>query len=174
MSRFIVPALVFVLVGAATVTPERAAAQGTEPPDSVHFYGLTPNSAIAAGVVIPADRAVVWTSGTVPPLFNERADPGTRERYGDTRIQATGILGRIEEQLRDLGLSMRDVVYVRAYLVPDPATGTIDTQGWNEAFARYFGTQDNPTRPARSTVGVVALVNPDWLIELEVFAAFPP
>src|SRR5690606_28646946 len=135
-----------------------------EPPDSVRFYGLSPNSAIAAGVVIPADRAVVWTSGTVPPLFNERADPGTRERYGDTQIQATGILGRIGEQLRELGLSMADVVYVRAYLVPDPQTGGIDTQGWNEAFSRYFGTQANPTRPARSTVGVVALVDSDWLI----------
>lgn len=146
---------------------------GQTPPDSVQFYGLTPSSAIAAGVVIPENRAVVWTSGTVPPIFNERAAAGTRERYGDTRIQASGILGRIEEQLRGLGLSMRDVVYLRAYLVPDPETGAIDIRGWNEAFAEYFGTAENPTRPARSTVGVVALVNPDWLIEIEAFAVYP-
>jgi enamine deaminase RidA (YjgF/YER057c/UK114 family) len=172
MFRTVFPALA--LVAMTALSAASAAAQGSAPPDSVHFYGLTPNSAIAAGVVIPADRAVVWTSGTVPPLFNERADPGTRERYGDTRIQATGILGRVEDQLRDLGLTMADVVYIRAYLVPDPETGRIDTQGWNEAYSRYFGTQANPTRPARSTVGVVALVDPDWLIELEVFAAYPP
>ncbi len=162
------------VLAATTILANSSSAQGVEAPDSVLFYGLTPNSAIAAGVVIPADRAVVWTSGTVPPLFNERAEPGTRERYGDTQIQASGILGRIEEQLRELDLSMRDVVYIRAYLVPDPETGRIDTAGWNEAYARYFGTASNPTRPARSTVGVVALVNSDWLIEIEAFAAYPP
>lgn len=166
-------ARVVAVLAATAILADSSAAQAVAPPDSVHFYGLTPNSAIAAGVVIPADRAVVWTSGTVPPLFNERAEPGTRERYGDTQIQASGILGRIEEQLRELGLSMRDVVYLRAYLVPDPETGGIDTRGWNEAYARYFGTQANPTRPARSTVGVVALVNSDWLIEIEAFAVYP-
>jgi enamine deaminase RidA (YjgF/YER057c/UK114 family) len=36
-----------------------------------------------------------------------------------------------------------------------------------------FGTAANPTKPARSTVGVSALVNPDWLIEIEAFAVFP-
>ncbi len=149
------------------------AGQGAVPPDSVHFYGLTDQSTIASGVVLPAGRAVVWTSGTVPPVFNERAQPGTRERYGDTKIQAGGVLRRIEEQLDALGLSLADVVYLRAYLVPDPTTGEIDVRGWNEAYAEMFGTAANPTRPARSTIGVAALVNRDWLIEVEAFAAYP-
>jgi enamine deaminase RidA (YjgF/YER057c/UK114 family) len=144
-----------------------------EAPDSVLLYGLTPQATIAGGVVIPAGRAVVWTSGTVPPVFNERAAAGTRERFGDTKIQAAGVLMRIEDDLRELGLSMRDVVYLRAYLVPDPQTGRIDSQGWNEAYREVFGTDRNPTRPARSTVGVTALVNPDWLIEIEAFAVYP-
>lgn len=150
-----------------------AATQDAYPPDSVHFYGLSEASSIAAGVVIPAGRAVVWTSGTVPPVFNERAEPGTRERYGDTKIQAVGVLRRIEEQLEALGLSLADVVYLRTYLVPDPMTGELDVQGWNEAYAESFGTAANPTRPARSTVGVSALVNRDWLVEIEAFAVYP-
>jgi enamine deaminase RidA (YjgF/YER057c/UK114 family) len=83
------------------------------------------------------------------------------------------VLNRIEDQLRGLGLTMRDVVYLRVYLVPDPITGRIDADGWNEAYAGYFGTAANPRRPARSTVGVVALVDPDWLIEIEAFAVYP-
>lgn len=147
-------------------------AQAAAAPDSVHFYGLTERSMLAAGVVIPANRAVVWTSGTVPPLLNDRAEAGTPERYGDTRIQAVGILGRIADQLDQLGLSLQDIVYLRAYLVPDPTTGQIDTRGWNEAYAEFFGTPENPTRPARSTVGVAALVDPGWLIEIEAFAVY--
>lgn len=164
-------ALGLLAIGGTLAAP--AAAQDAVAPDSVHYYGLGPRSLLAGGVVIPADRAVVWTSGTVPPVFNERAEAGTRERYGDTKIQAAGTLRRIEEQLQGLGLSLRDVVYIRAYLVADPQTGSIDTQGWNEAYAEFFGTASNPTRPARSTVGVAALVNPDWLIEIEAFAAYP-
>jgi enamine deaminase RidA (YjgF/YER057c/UK114 family) len=165
--------LLSVLFAAVTLGAAPAVAQEAIAPDSVHFYGLGPRSAIAGGVVIPANRAVVWTSGTVPPVFNERAEAGTRERFGDTKIQAVGTLRRIEDQLRELGLSMQDVVYLRAYLVPDPQTGRIDTQGWNEAYGEFFGTQTNPTRVARSTVGVTALVNPDWLIEIEAFAVYP-
>ena len=149
------------------------AAHGQGVPDSVAFYGLGPQSAIAGGVVIPAGRAVVWTSGTVPPVFNERATAGTRERFGDTKIQATGVLLRIEEDLRELGLGLSDIVYLRAYLVPDPETGRIDSRGWNEAYAEFFGNERNPVRPARSTVGVSALVNDDWLVEIEAFAVYP-
>jgi len=167
------PGLFAVFVVALALHATRIHAQQASPPDSVHFYGLTPGSAIAGGVVIPANRAYLWTSGTVPPVFNERAEAGTRERFGDTKIQAAGTLRRIAEQLQEQGLSMRDVVYLRAYLVPDPQTGQIDTRGWNEAYGEFFGTPTNPTRPARSTVGVAALVNPDWLIEIEAVAVFP-
>lgn len=143
------------------------------PVDSVRFYGLSERSTIAGGVLIPPGAGYVWTSGTTPPVFNERAEAGTRERFGDTKIQAAGVLSRIEEQLRELGLSMENVIYIRAYLVADPQLGRIDTQGWNEAYSEFFGNDANPTRPARSTVGVAALVNSDWLIEIEAFAAYP-
>jgi hypothetical protein len=37
-----------------------------------------------------------------------------------------------------------------------------------------FGTAANPTKTARSTIGVAALVNPLYLIEIEAFAVYPP
>jgi enamine deaminase RidA (YjgF/YER057c/UK114 family) len=170
----VVPAL----LAAATVSAQQpasapAAAGPASAATQVTFYG-SPNAAISSGVVIPPNRAWVWTSGTTPAVADQNAKPGTRERFGDTRTQAASILRNISGQLEKQGLSMRDVVYLRAYLVPDPANkDRIDTQGWNAAYGEFFGTAANPTKPARSTVGVTALVNADWLIEVEAFAVVP-
>ena len=142
------------------------------PPDTISFIG-GPGAAIPAGVILPAGKAVVWLGATSPPVFNERAEPGTRERYGDTKIQAGGVLRRIDEQLRPLGLSLADVVYLRVYLAPDPALGGIDRTGWQQAYLEQFGTLANPNRPAMAVLGVAALGDPDWLIEVEAFAVFP-
>jgi enamine deaminase RidA (YjgF/YER057c/UK114 family) len=150
-----------------------ASAYGQTPPAAVTFYGA-PTAAISSGVVIPADRAFVWTSGTTPGIAKKDAPAGSPERFGDTRTQATSILRNIQGQLEKQGLSMKDVVYLRAYLVPDKTKGnTIDMQGWSTAYGEFFGTAANPTKPARSTVGVSVLVNPEWLIEIEAFAVFP-
>ena len=143
------------------------------PPKEVSFYG-NPNSPISSGVIIPPNRAWLWTSGTVPAVADPDAERGSRQRYGDTRTQAASILSRLAAQLDQQGLSMNDVVYIRAYLVPDAEKGNrIDMQGWSAAFGEVFGTDATPTKPARSTVGVSALVVPDWLIEIEAFAVFP-
>jgi len=166
-------ALAVALLGtAALARPGRSQTSAT-PSDQVSFYG-SPTSPISSGVVIPPGRAVVWTSGTVPPVRVREAAVGSRERFGDTRTQAAGVLDNIEEQLKKQGLSLCDVVYLRAYLVPDSANGgKLDVPGWSSAYGERFGTPTNPTKPARSTVGVSALVNPDWLIEIEAFAVFP-
>ena len=162
-----------VVLLATLVCLASAAAGAQTAPDEVTFYG-NPQSPISGGVVIPAGRASVWTSGTVPGVADQNAERGTRARYGDTYTQAASILGRIEGQLKEQGLSMKDVAYIRAYLVPDPENdGRIDMQGWSKAFGEVFGTEANPTKPARSTVGVAALVVADWFIEIEAFAIFP-
>ena len=151
---------------------DSASAPGT-PPTDVKFYG-NPNSPISSGVLIPPGRASIWVSGTTPPVLKRDAPPGSRERFGDTKVQAAGILKSIETQLATHGLSMRDVVYIRAYLVPDPAKeNKIDIAGWNAAYGEVFNTAANPVKTARSTVGVVALVTADWLIEIEAFAVYP-
>jgi enamine deaminase RidA (YjgF/YER057c/UK114 family) len=161
------------LTAAALVILVPALTAAQDVPTVVTFYG-SPQSAISSGVVIPAGRAVVWTSGTTPAVADSTAKPGSRERFGDTRTQATSILKNIQGQLEKQGLSMKEVVYLRAYLVPDPAnTNRIDMNGWSAAYGEFFGTAANPTKPARSTVGVTALVNADWLIEIEAFAVYP-
>jgi enamine deaminase RidA (YjgF/YER057c/UK114 family) len=158
------------VAGAMLLSPVGAGAQA---PTAVKFVG-TATSPISASVLIPANRASMWISGTTPPVIKADAPAGSRERYGDTETQATGVLKNIEAQLAAQGLSMKDVVYMRAFLVPDPMKeNRIDTAGWNAAYTKVFGTATNPTKTARSTVGVVQLVNADFFIELEAFAVFP-
>ena len=143
------------------------------PPTKVTFTGGRGN--ISNTVAIPANAAVVWTSGTVPTVADTSAPTGSRARFGDTKTQAISVLKAIETRLKEHGLGMKDVVYLRAYLVPDKEKGgTIDSQGWNEAYGQFFNNATNPVKPARSTVGVVALVNADWLVEVEAFAVYPP
>lgn len=159
--------LTALLLAAATVT---AFAQA---PRDVEFTG-DPAWSIASGVAIPAGRAVFWTSGTVPDQI--RKDGATvHERYGDTYTQAVSVLKNIERVLAQKGLGLKDVVYLRVYLTPDAAKGgKPDFAGWFKAYGEHFNNPQNPVKTARSTLAVPALVNPDWLIEIEAFAVFPP
>ena len=151
--------------------PVSMTAQAT-PPGQVTFQG-GPNSPISSAVAIPAGAAWVWTSGTVPNPVDPNAPAGSRARYGDTKTQAISTLKAIEAQLKESGLTLKDVVYLRAYLVTDKEKGSVDFPGWFQAYGMYFNTPENPTRVARSTVAVTALVSPDWLIEIEAVAVFP-
>ena len=165
ITRGVAAALVLTVAGVSH-------AQGG-PPSTVTFTGG--RGVISNTVAIPANAAVVWTSGTVPSVADTSAPADSPARWGDTRTQAISVLTAIEARLKEHGLGMKDVVYLRAYLVPDKAKGgTIDVMGWNEAYGQFFNNATNPVKTARSTVGVLALVNAAWLVEVEAFAVFPP
>ena len=160
---------VMATVSAAGCATAQAGGAG---PSEVRLYG-NPQSAISSGVILPP-TTMIWTSGTVAPVADPNAAATSRERFGDTATQARNIMRRIDEQLREQGLSLRDVVYIRAYVAPDPANNNqFDFAGWNAAYGEFFNNAANPTKVARSTVGVAALVSPNYLIELEAFATYP-
>ncbi|CAG7645657.1 RidA family protein [Paenibacillus allorhizosphaerae] len=143
-----------------------------EPIHEAEFYG-NPSSAISGGVSVPRGASYLYTSGTTPPLLNKEGKT-VYERYGDTKTQAVGVLKNIENQLKEKGLTMNDVIYLRAYLTADAAKDNkFDYAGWNEAYGQFFNTEANPVKTARSTVGVASLVNADWLIEIEAVAIYP-
>ena len=130
-------------------------------------------SSIAAGVGLPVGRALFWTSGTVAAPLNKEGKT-THERYGDTYTQGVSVLKNIGHVLVEQGLSLKDVVYLRVYVAPDlEKDSKPDFAGWFKAYGEFFNTARNPTKTARSTVGVAALVGSDWLIEIEAFAAYP-
>lgn len=151
----------------ASAGSEKAALKSKE----VTFFG-SPTSSISSSVAVPHNYNRLSFSGTVPPLLNKDGKT-TYERYGDTETQAIGILKKFEADLEAKGLSLDDVTYLRVYVAPDPNKGNKpDYQGWFDAYAQFFNTEENPVKTARSTVGVESLVSPDYLIEIEAEIAY--
>lgn len=101
------------------------------------------------------------------------ADPAKKVEadYGNTEQQAMSILTKIQALLKAQGLDMKDVVKATVFLAGDPKLdGKIDFNGFNTAFKKFFGTAEQPNKPARSAVQVYHLVAPWALAEVEVIA----
>lgn len=127
-------------------------------------------SGIAAGVWV---GDMFYMSGQLPtPITPADREKGTPAVYGNTQSQAESTFMKIQNLLKEQGLGMGDVVMMRVYMTSDPAMGNkLDFAGMNAAYAKFFGTPDQPNKPARSTVQVAALVAAGALLEVEVQAA---
>ncbi|CAK7059111.1 RidA family protein [Kerstersia gyiorum] len=132
-----------------------------------------PQSPIAAATEVAPGLATVYLSGQVPSVQNQDAPPTSAAAFGDTKTQTISVLGKIKSQLAALGLGLEDVVKVQAYLVADPATGKMDFAGFSAGYAEFFGGSPAILN-ARSTMQVAGLVNPGWLVEIEVTAVKRP
>jgi len=112
----------------------------------------------------------LYISGQLPTPTPADPVKGTPPKWeGDTKTQTISTLKLIENILKEQGLTMGDVVQLRVYLVPDPATGKIDFAGMNDAYKMYFGTKEQPNKPVRATVQA-GLVVPGALVEIEAVA----
>jgi enamine deaminase RidA (YjgF/YER057c/UK114 family) len=132
-----------------------------------------PNSdfPIAQAVTIPPGATIHFISGQVPPTVNKAADPNSQAAFGDTKTQTVGVLNKIQDILKGMGLTMGDVVKMQVFLVGDPAKGgKADMAGFMEGYTQFFGGKQ-PNLPARAAFQIAALANPGWLIEIEVVAA---
>jgi enamine deaminase RidA (YjgF/YER057c/UK114 family) len=84
-------------------------------------------------------------------------------------------LTKIQAALKTEGLTMGDVVMMHVYLAGDPAKGSkLDFAGMMASYTKFFGTKDQPNKPARSAMQVAALAAPWALVEIEVIAVKPP
>lgn len=127
---------------------------------------------ILQAVEVPGDRTLVFLSGTVPAPADASADPATPEAWGDMQTQTISVLETIDAQLKDLDLTMGDVVKMQAFLVA-PEGGAVDFDGFMAGYTAFFGTEAQPELPVRSAMVVAALVHPHWLVEIEVTAVRP-
>jgi enamine deaminase RidA (YjgF/YER057c/UK114 family) len=131
-----------------------------------------------------ADRPIatgVWVGDTLY-LSGQLASPvtladpakGTAAVYGDTEAQTMSTLSKIEAALKTEGLTMGDVVMMHVYMAGDPAKGgKLDFAGMMASYTKFFGTKDQPNKPARSAMQVAALAAPWALVEIEVIAVKP-
>ena len=93
---------------------------------------------------------------------------------GDTKEQAIGAIKQIQQALEAQKLTLGDVVMTHVYLAGDPAkSGKMDFAGFMAAYTQFFGTKDQPNKPARSAMQVAALAAPTGLVEIEVIATRP-
>lgn len=131
-------------------------------------------AAIANSTEVPPGSRLVYISGTVPDPIDPAAPPGDVRRFGDTAAQTRSVLRTIAQRLQAHNMTLGDVVMMRVFLVAPPGTDRMDFAGMMTAYREFFGTATQPNRPARSTMAVAGLVDPGWLVEIEVTAARAP
>ena len=128
----------------------------------------TEKAAIATGVW--AGDTFYLSGQLASPVTPADAAKGTPADYGDTKAQAASAFAKIQAALKEQGLDMKDVVKMTVFLGPDPKTGKLDFAGMQGEYLKYFGTKDQPNKPARSAFQVAALAAPWALVEIEVIA----
>ena len=147
-----------------------AAAAGAQP---VRRLGPA-DAPISASVELPPGSRLVYVSGTVPDPVDAAAPQGSVQRY--RRHRGPDPLGAAQDRGAACpahGLGLGDVVMMRVFLVAPPGQARMDFAGMMTAYREFFGTAAQPMRPARSTMEVAGLVDPGWLVEIEVTAATP-
>jgi enamine deaminase RidA (YjgF/YER057c/UK114 family) len=162
-----------ILRGAAASAVLAVASQAGLAADSgVIRNGNAPGRPILTSVEVPASKNLVFLSGQVPSAVNPDA-PREQQTLGDMETQTMSVLKKIDEHLKSIGLTMGDIVKAQAFLVADPVTGKVDRDGFNKAFAQYFGTDAQPNKPTRSAFVIAGLGSPTMFVEIEVMAVRP-
>ena len=137
----------------------------------IRYPSPTSEFPIAQAVELPADASLVCLSGQVPTVIDETAEPNTIAAFGNTEAQTVTVLEKIDGILTGLDLTMSDVVKMQVFLVGDPAMdGNMDFRGFMAGYTQFFGTETQPNLPSRSAMQIAGLVNPGWLVEIEVVA----
>jgi enamine deaminase RidA (YjgF/YER057c/UK114 family) len=124
----------------------------------IHGFG-DPSGMISSGVAVKAGSAI-YISGIAVPTVE-----------GDMKTQALSALESLRSRLAEAGAGFKDVVFLRAYV---PSTdGKFDLAGWQNAYATFFNTPQQPHKSARTTIAVQALSNPAWKIAIDAIAVVP-
>ena len=150
---------------------------GTAAYADVTRHALPNNSTfpISRAVEVTPDTTLIFHSGQVPGPVNPDAERGSREYYGDTETQAMSVFGRFEASFEELGVDFGDVIKMTVFLVGDPMMdGKMDFAGFMRAYTKYFGTEEQPNKPARSAIQIAGLAGgPYMLVEVEMVIARP-
>jgi enamine deaminase RidA (YjgF/YER057c/UK114 family) len=129
---------------------------------------------ISSAVTVRGDLDTVYVSGALPSVANKDAPKGSVASYGDTEAQTVSTLNNIKTTLARLGLGLGDVVKMTVFLVGDPEKeNKMDFAGLMKGYSQFFGTAEQPNKPARSAMQVTALALPGALVEIEVIAVKP-
>jgi enamine deaminase RidA (YjgF/YER057c/UK114 family) len=95
--------------------------------------------------------------------------------HTDTASQTVGLIKDIQKFLESQKLTLGDVVMMHVFLGADPAKdGKGDFAGMMAGYTQFFGTKEQPNKPARTTVQVVLPAGVRGaLIEIDLVAVRP-
>jgi len=161
------------LIIGISCTPEAQRQESAREETTIVRYDRA-NAPILKGVEVPADKKLFFSSGLVSLPNDTTAPTQTLERYGDTYTQSIGCLQRLSNTLNEAGLELKDVLYLGVFIAPDPRLDdSIAFDAWFQAYGEFFNNPQNPTKTARTTLGVASLARPYFLVEVEAIAAYP-
>jgi len=181
------------------------------PGQAVHAIDTTiADPYIAGGVSVGRGSTLYYSSGTGPGALNAAAAPGTPNAYIDpaqfpdarltdgvsiTEAQGMNAFARLQANLANVGLTLRDVLTLRVYMDNAPGADKMDFAGFNRAYRQFFanvnlqtketipqprGTGEpappavvNPVRPSRTALEIASLPVAGWLVEVEAVARYP-
>jgi len=109
--------------------------------------------------VVAAGQRTIYCSGQV--AWDENEDIGVAGDLGD---QTRRSLANVERIVKAAGGTLRDIVSLRIYIVGENIR---DGRAIREALLATFGP-DAP--PAATWIGVAALANPEFAVEVEAIA----
>jgi enamine deaminase RidA (YjgF/YER057c/UK114 family) len=110
----------------------------------------------------------VWVGDTL--YLSGMLDPElSKAGTSDTKTQTVHAIANVQKALAAQKLTLGDVVMMHVYLAGD-SSGKMDFPGFMAGYSQFFGTKDQPNKPARSAMQVAALAAPGALVEIEVIA----
>lgn len=114
----------------------------------------------------------VWAGNTL--YVSGTLDPDIKD-HPTTEAQTVGILKFLQKLLESQKLTLGNVVMMHVYLGADPAKGgKMDFSGMMAGYTQFFGTTDQPNKPARTTVQVVLPAGErGGLVEIDLIAVRP-
>lgn len=117
----------------------------------------------------PGYKRVVTIQGDMKMVFIA-GQTASDENYqcvapGDLRAQYLHIMDNLEIQLKAAGADWDDVVFRRIFV--------LDVDEWGKMIFDPTLPKHGDGRPPSTLIGVTRLSNPEFLIEVEVWAAVP-
>ena len=143
------------------------------------IFSLTASAQNRKQIPLPASQnpsnsdlpisAAVWAGDAL--YVSGWLDPD-RKTHTDTTSQTVGIIKDIQKLLESQKLTLGDVVMMRVYLGGNPAKdGKMDFGGMMAGYSQFFGTKDQPNKPARTTVQVILPAGASGaLVEIDLIA----
>jgi len=111
-----------------------------------------PPSQNQTGADLPFSAAV-WAGDTL--YVSGWLDPDLKT-HTDIESQTVGLFKDVQKFLATQKLTLGDVVMIREYLGSEPGReGRADTTGARAGYAQFFGTKEQPNKPASTWVQTV-------------------